>query len=93
MMKKRWTAALMALILAATLLPVTAQAAQTDRSAGSRLTGADRAVYDALRVEVNKITSGFRTSTAIRIPNQSSLSWTLSELNALRDDRYAVIER
>lgn len=92
-MKKRWTAALLALVLAAALLPVNAQAAQTDRSAGSRLTGVDQAAYDTLRSEVSKITSGFRTSTVIRIPDQDALSWSLDELGASGSDRNTVMEK
>lgn len=79
-MKRRWTAALLALLLTAALLPGTARAAQADRSAGARLTGVDRAVYDILRAEVAKIADGSRTSTTIRIPDQAALSWTLEEL-------------
>lgn len=79
-MKRRWTAALLALLLTAALLPGTAHAAQTGRSAGDRLTGVDRAVYDILRTEVAKIADGSRTSTTIRIPDQAALSWTLEEL-------------
>lgn len=83
----------MALVLAAALLPVNAHAAQTDRSAGSRLTGVDRAAYDALRTEVAKVITGFRTSTVIRIPDQDALSWTLDELGVLGNDRNAVMEK
>ena len=82
-MKKRWTAALLALALAAALLPAPARAAQADqadRSAGARFTGAERAIYDTLRAEVAKIADGSRSSTSIRIPDQSALSWTLEEL-------------
>lgn len=79
-MRKRWTAALLALLLTAALLPGTAQAAQPDRSAGARLTGLDLTVYQTLRTEAAKIANGTRSSTTIRIPNQSALSWTLQEL-------------
>ena len=79
-MKKRWTAALLALVLAAALLPGTAWAAGAVGQAGSRLTGTDLAVYRVLKDEVAKIAEGTRTSTVIRIPDQSTLSWTLSEL-------------
>ena len=79
-MKRRWTAALLALLLTAALLPGTARAAQADHSAGARLTGTDRVVYDILRAEVAKIADGTRTSTTIRIPDQAALSWTLEEL-------------
>lgn len=79
-MKKRWTAALLALMLTAALLPGTAHAAPTDRSAGSRLTGTDLAVYQTLRTEAAKIANGTRTGTTIRIPKQSALSWSLEEL-------------
>ena len=79
-MKRRWTAALLALLLTAALLPGTAHAAQADHSAGARLTGTDRVVYDILRAEVAKIADGARTSTTIRIPDQAALSWTLEEL-------------
>lgn len=92
-MKKRWTAALLALVLALALLPGTALAADRDGSAGSRLTGADRAVYQALKDEVAKIADGTRTSTAIRIPDQAALSWTLSELGAAGDGQNAAMEK
>lgn len=79
-MKKRWTAILLALLLTAILLPATAQAAQTDSSAGARLTGVNRTIYDILREEAAKIASGERSSTSIRIPDQDRLSWSLQEL-------------
>lgn len=92
-MKKRWTAALLALFLAAALLPDTAWAAQTDRSAGSRLTGVERAVYDVLKAEVIKIANGSRTSTAIEIPDQAALSWTLEELGVTGSSRQNILDR
>lgn len=92
-MKKRWTAVLMALVLAAALLPAAAQAAQTDRSAGSRLTGVDRAVYDAIRTEIGKVLTGLRSTTTIRIPDQDALSWTLDELGVLGNNKNTVMEK
>ena len=89
-MKKRWTAALLALALAAALLPGTALAAD---GAGSRLTGADLAVYRVLKDEVTKIAEGTRTSTVIHIPDQDALSWTLTELGAAGDGRSAALEK
>lgn len=79
-MKRRWTAALLALALAAALLPGKTRAAQTDRSAGARLTGVDLAVYQVLRTEVAKIADGSKSGTTVYIPNQTALSWTLAEL-------------
>lgn len=92
-MKKRWTAALLALVLALALLPGTALAAEGDGSAGSRLTGVDRAVYQVLKDEVAKIADGTRTGTAIRIPDQAGLSWTLSELGAAGESQSAAMEK
>ncbi len=92
-MKKRWTAALLALALAAALLPGTALAADGDGPAGSRLTGADRAVYRVLKDEVAKIAGGTRTGTAVSIPDQDNLSWTLSELGAAGDSQGAAMEK
>lgn len=81
-MKKRWTAALLAFALAVCLLPAPAQAAGVKDTAGSRLTGVERVVYDYMKAELVKIAQGSRTSTEIRIPDQSSLSWPLSELGS-----------
>lgn len=92
-MKKRWTAALLALILAVTLLPGTAHAAQPDRSAGARLTGTDLAIYQVLRTEVSKIANGTRSSTTIRIPNQSALSWSLQDLGIKEGSGENVLEQ
>lgn len=76
-MKRRWTAALLALVLAVSLLPGTARA-----DAGERLTGVDRAVYDILRAEILRVAAGGRSDTSFRIPDQPELSWTLEELDA-----------
>ena len=84
-MKKRWTAALLALSLAVALTPVTAQGAQTDRTAGSRLSGADRTIYNELRTELAKIADGSRTHTTIHISDLSALSWTLEDLGLSAD--------
>lgn len=92
-MKKQWVSALLALALAATLLPGTALAAAGDGPAGERLTGADLAVYRVLKAEVSKIASGRRTDTVIHIPDQPSLSWTLEELGAAGGDRNAAIDK
>ena len=92
-MKKRWTAALLALALAAALLPATARAAEAAGPAGSRLTGADLAVYRALKDEVAKIADGARTSTVVSIPDQEDLSWTLSELGAAGDSQSAAMDK
>lgn len=81
-MKKRWTAALLALALAVCLLPAPARAAGAEETAGSRLTGVERAAYDCMKAEVTKIAQGTRTSTEIKIPNQSGLSWPISELGS-----------
>lgn len=80
-MKKRWTAALLALALAATLLPAPALAADGgDGSAGSRLTGVEREVYEYLKKEITRIAKGDRTNTEIRIPDLSGLRWPVKEL-------------
>ena len=79
-MKKRWTAALLALLLTFALLPPPARAAGPNRSAGDSLTGVNRAVYTALEEAVALIASGQRTSTSVQIPDQSGLSWTMDEL-------------
>ena len=95
-MKKRWTSALLALLLAAALLPAPARAAGDGRSAGASLTGVNRAVYEVLEDEITRIASGGRTSTAIRIPDQSGLSWTLDELGlsgAGNDDVLKTLDR
>lgn len=92
-MKKRWASVLLALALACALLPGTALAAEGDGPAGGRLAGADLAVYRVLRAEAAKIAGGSRTSTVIDIPDQPSLSWTLEELGAAKEDRNAAIDR
>ena len=93
-MKKRWTAALLTLALAAALLPVPAQAAAAaDRSAGSRLTGADREVYTYLKEEIIKIAKGARTNTEVRIPDLKSLSWPVAELGASGNGQADVLAK
>lgn len=92
-MKKRWTAALTALALVLLLLPARGQAAASAGCAGSRLTGVDRAVYDALRTEILKIANGTRSSTSITIPDQPSLSWTLEELGAAGAGRREIVDK
>lgn len=81
-MRKRWTAALLAFALAVCLLPGPAWAAEAEDAAGSRLTGVERVVYDYLKGELAKIAQGTRTNADIRIPDQSSLSWPVSELGS-----------
>lgn len=92
-MKKRWASILLALALACALLPGTALAAEEDGPAGSRLAGADLAVYRELKTQVARIADGSRPDTAIRIADQPSLSWTLSELGAAGGSRNAAIDR
>ncbi|MBD5119100.1 MAG: hypothetical protein HDT37_08325 [Clostridiales bacterium] len=92
-MNKRWTAALLALALAVTLLPGAAWAAEAAGPAGSRLTGADLAVYRALRDEVARIADGTRTSTVVTLSDQDALSWTLSELGAAGDGESAAVDK
>ena len=92
-MKKRWTAALLALLLAAALLPGRALAADGQGSAGDRLTGADQVVYQALKDEIVKIADGSRTSTVIHLPDQAALSWTLSELGAVGDSQSTAMDK
>ena len=78
-MRKRWTAALLAFALAVCLLPGPAWAAEAGDTAGSRLTGVERVVYDCLKAEITKIAQGTRTSADIKIPDQSGLSWSRGE--------------
>lgn len=92
-MKKHLTAALLALALAAGLLQGTAMAAQPAGWAGSRLTGADREVYQVLREEAAKIAGGTRTSTSFRIPDLDSLSWSLTELGVSGGSQQAVVAK
>ena len=92
-MKKRWISALLALALAAALLPGVAFAAPGDGQAGSRLTGADLAVYRVLKAEVAKIAGGARTGTVVHVPDQPALSWTLGELGAAGQNRNAALDR
>ena len=98
-MKKRVTAALLALALAVGLLQGTALAAEpagggarTGR-AGSRLTGVDRVVYQVLREETAKIADGSRSSTDIRIPDLEALSWSLAELGVEGKDQQTVVAK
>jgi len=92
-MRKRWIATLFAVLLAAALLPSQALAAVPgDGPAGSRLTGANREVYDCLKEEIVKIARGTRTSTEITILEPDSLSWTVRELGA-GDGREDVLAR
>lgn len=93
-MKKRWTAALMALLLAAALLPAPARAAApAGGSAGSRLTGAELEIYQYLKTEVTKIAKGTRTNTEIRIPDLSSLSWSIQELGVTENGQKDVLAK
>lgn len=92
-MKKRWTAALLALALSLALLPAPARAARGDGSAGSRLTGVDREVYDYLRAEIVKVARGSRSNTDFRVPDLDSLSWSLEELNAAGGDRSDILAK
>ena len=79
-MKKRWIAALA--VLALVLLPAPARAAGADYSAGARLTGAEREVYEYIRAEAAKVAVARRTDTLFRIPDIAGLSWSLEELGA-----------
>lgn len=92
-MKKRWTAALLALALAVVLLPAPARAAAADGSAGSRLTGPDREIYEYLKTEIIQVAQGNRTSTEFRIPNLNSLSWTREELGIVGSGRNNVLAK
>ena len=92
-MKKRWTAALLALALAIALLPAPARAAAADGSAGSRLTGPDREIYEYLKTEIIQVAQGNRTSTEFRIPNLNSLSWTREELGIGGSSRDNVLAK
>lgn len=92
-MKKRWTAALLTFVLAAALLLGPARAAYEPGAAGSRLTGADRAVYDILRTEILRVAAGGRTDTAIAIPDLDSLSWTEEELGVAGTGRTNVLDK
>lgn len=92
-MKKRWTAALLALVLTIALLPAPARAAAADSSAGGRLTGPDREIYEYLRTEIVKVAQGTRTGTEFRVPNLDSLSWTLEELGVEKSGRDDVLAR
>ena len=92
-MKKHLTAALLALALAAGLLQGTALAVQPAGGAGSRLTGADREVYQVLREEAAKIAGGTRTSTSFRIPDLDSLSWRLTDLGVSGENQRAAVAK
>lgn len=92
-MKKRWTAALLALALAIALLPAPARAAAADGSAGGRLTGPDREIYEYLKTEIIQVAQGNRTSTEFRIPNLNSLSWTREELGIGGNSRDNVLAK
>ena len=92
-MKKRWGAALLALVLVLALLPAPIRAAAADHSAGGRLTGAEREVYNYLKTEIGKVARGERTDAEFRIPDLKSLSWTLKELDAAGDSRSDVLEK
>lgn len=98
-MKKHVTAALLALALAVGLLQGTALAAGPAGAdvragqAGSRLTGVDREVYQVLREETAKIADGARSSTAIRIPDLKTLSWSLAELGLDGKNQQAAVDK
>lgn len=92
-MKKRWTAALLAMVLALVLLPAPASAAAADGSAGSRLTGPDREIYQYLKAEIIQVAQGNRTSTEFRIPDLNSLNWTQEELGIGGDNRDNVLAK
>lgn len=82
-MKHRWTAALLALVLLAALLPGAARAASGGSgAAGSRLTGLDRTIYEQLKAGVCQIAAGAQTGTAIEIPDLPGLCWSVEELGA-----------
>lgn len=92
-MKRQWTAALLALLLATTLLPGTAWASDAGQAAGSRLTEVDRTVYEILRAEVVKIANGSRSGTAIAIPDQPALSWSLWEMGLHEPGQQDVLDK
>ena len=92
-MKKRWPCALLALALSLVLLPAPAQAAKGDGSAGSRLTGVDREVYDYLKAEIGKVARGTRSDTDFRVPDLDGLSWTLKELEAAGNGQSDVLAK
>lgn len=92
-MKKRWTAALLALALAIALLPAPVFGAAADGSAGSRLAGPDREIYEYLKAEIIQVAQGKRTSTEFRIPNLDSLSWTREELGIRENSRDNVLAK
>ena len=92
-MKKQLLTALLALALAVGLLQGGALAAQPAGRAGSRLTGADREVYQVLREEAAKIAAGTRSSTVIQIPDLSALSWSLAELGLTEENRQAALSK
>ena len=94
-MKKRWTAAFLALALAIAivLLPAPAFAAAADGSAGSRLTGVDREIYEYLKSEIIQVAQGKRTSTEFRIPSLDSLNWTREELGLTEGSQDNVLAK
>lgn len=92
-MKKRWTAAFLALALAIVLLPAPAFAAAADGSAGSRLTGVDREIYEYLKSEIIQVAQGKRTSTEFRIPSLDSLNWTREELGLTEGSQDNVLAK
>lgn len=92
-MRKRWASALLALVLAAAVLPVSAQAAAVQDMAGSDLAGVERRIYEAMERNVASVASGSRTSTAITVTLKSDeLSWSAQELGLSRVSRSNVLD-
>ena len=92
-MKQQWVSVLLAVLLATILMTGTAWASDVGQAAGSRLTGADRTVYEILRAEAVKIANGSRSDTAIAIPNQPALSWSLREIGLYEPGRQDVLDK
>lgn len=84
-MRKRWVSALLALVLAAALLPAPAHAATVQDKAGGDLTGVDRRLYEAMETNIAAVAAGKRSSSAVTISLRSNeLSWTAKELGLSR---------
>lgn len=92
-MRKRWVSALLALVLAITLLPTAAWAAAVQTTAGANLTGVERRIYEAMADKAAEVAAGRAASTQITLTFQGKeLCWTAQELGLSKPSNQNVVD-